>query len=88
VKHAYAAVRADNAMVVYKRLGLADSIEHNTLCVFHVARINTFQERLIRAAELTRFEAVDPVKLVRPGHDVIGNIPFEAADVRDALCLL
>src|SRR5262245_54187823 len=85
MKYADAAVRADDAMVIYEWLGVPESIEYNIFCGLDIAGIDAFQERLKRPAELTY--TVDPVKLIRPDHGIMGNVPFEAADMCHALRL-
>src|SRR5262249_49138321 len=87
MKSPYALVGADDSMVVHERLRVAQGIEHRALCCLNISWIDAFDKRLVGSPELTRLKPVDPMKLVGPGDDVERDVPFEAADVRHALCL-
>src|SRR5262249_4549047 len=59
-----------------------------TLRVAEIVRMNALEKSLVGARELALLYSVDPMELVGPGHDVRLDVPLEAPDVGDALCLV
>src|SRR5712692_143922 len=88
VQHAYAAIRPDDAMVVHERLDASEGVEQDILRMGEIVRMNALEKSLVGAVELALLYSVDPMELVGPGHDVGLDLPLEATDVSDALCLL
>src|SRR5262249_26696614 len=85
VQQADCAIFPDNPVFELKWGAPAQRVEECALCSLCIVRMNALEECFISTLELSRFQSMDALEFVGPGHDVGFDVPFETSDVRHAL---
>jgi len=55
-------------MLKLEGFAVPQGLPHDTVNAGAIGRMYSLQERLVRGAKLSRFQAIDTVQLVRPHH--------------------
>ena len=74
------AIWSNQPMLEIERSTVSHRLLHDTVYAGAIRRVHSLEERLVGGSKLSRFQAIDAVKLVRPCHLIGENIPLPTGD--------